>query len=141
VVMESGQHPQQQQPQDSIVGGVSITSQSHQPQSHQLVPPHLHTLSSHIAALPAPTIHTDENGVGAAPMMNGTGGLTVNTVLQQRDYYPSPPSTTETESSSSVVVPQRIIRGHGIDIQGGLIASASGQPKTENTGRYPEYKH
>jgi hypothetical protein len=136
--MESGQHPQQQQ-QDSIVGGGSITSLSHQLLSHQQQQP----LPQHIqqSLIGGVITHTVENGETTTnrTMMNGTGGLTVNTV-QQRDYYPSPPST-ETESSGSVVqLPQqRIIRGH-IDIQGGLIASP-GQPKTENTGRYPEYKH
>ncbi|XP_070509632.1 disintegrin and metalloproteinase domain-containing protein 12 isoform X4 [Chironomus tepperi] len=49
--------------------------------------------------------------------------------VSRTDYYPSPPSTTETESSGSVMLTQR----RGIDVSGG--------PHQENTGRYPEYKH
>lgn len=56
--------------------------------------------------------------------MNGLG-----VGVSRTDYYPSPPSTTETESSGSVMVTQR----RGVDVSGG--------PHQENTGRYPEYKH
>lgn len=55
--------------------------------------------------------------------MNGLGAT-----VSQTGFYPSPPSTTETESSGSVMVTQR----RGIDVSG---------PQEQNTGRYPEYKH
>lgn len=59
--------------------------------------------------------------------MNGLGAIASRTP----DYYhPSPSSTTETESSGSVMVTQR----RGLD--------ESGLGQQENTtGRYPEYKH
>lgn len=58
--------------------------------------------------------------------MNGLGAIASRT---PDFYHPSPPSTTETESSGSVMLTQR----RGID------ANALGQQ--ESTGRYPEYKH
>lgn len=64
--------------------------------------------------------------VAAANNMNGLGLIASRT---PDFYHPSPPSTTETESSGSVMVTQR----RGLDV--------SGQGPQENTGRYPEYKH
>lgn len=49
------------------------------------------------------------------------------------DYYQSPPSTTETESSGSVMVEHQQRRGIINDVPNGGPA--------ENAGRYPEYKH
>ncbi|XP_055390177.1 disintegrin and metalloproteinase domain-containing protein unc-71 isoform X3 [Condylostylus longicornis] len=67
---------------------------------------------------------------GMVTTSNHTNGLNVN----QRDYYPSPPST-ETESSGSVIQPSTIQRrSHIIDTN-----QEDGQ-LMEN-GRYPEYKH
>lgn len=56
---------------------------------------------------------------------NGLGAI-----VSRTDYYQSPPSTTETESSGSVMVTQR----RGIDV-------VNGGQQQENTGRFLEYKH
>lgn len=58
--------------------------------------------------------------------MNGLGAIASRT---PDFYHPSPSSTTETESSGSVMVTQR----RGLD--------ESGHGPQEITGRYPEYKH
>ena len=71
------------------------------------------------------------------PMMTVPSTLTANNmnghgVIASRTpdfYHPSPSSTTETESSGSVMVTQR----RGLE--------ESGLGPQENTGRYPEYKH
>ncbi|KAG5678287.1 hypothetical protein PVAND_007974 [Polypedilum vanderplanki] len=68
-------------------------------------------------------IHPHQQPMG----MNGLG-VTASRI----DYYQSPPSTTETESSGSVMATQRQQRG--------LIVDGNVGPQ-ENTGRYPEYKH
>jgi hypothetical protein len=64
------------------------------------------------------------NTMSMGPHMNGLGAT-----VCRNDYYPSPPSTTETESSGSVMVTQR----RGIDANGG--------PQEITGTRYPEYKH
>lgn len=61
--------------------------------------------------------------------MNGLGAIASRT---QDYYHPSPPSTTETESSGSVMLTQR---HRGID------ANALGQQQETIAGRFPEYKH
>ena len=64
-------------------------------------------------------------------MGNGLGAT-----LSRIDYYPSPPSTTETESSGSVMAHQQQAQQQRrgiIDVNGG--------PQQEITGRFPEYKH
>jgi hypothetical protein len=61
-------------------------------------------------------------------MANGLGAT-----VSRTDYYPSPPSTTETESSGSVMGPQQ-------PQQQQRLCDVNGGPQ-ENTGRYPEYKH
>lgn len=62
-------------------------------------------------------------------MANNMSGLDAIPSRTPEYYHPSPPSTTETESSGSVMVTQR--RG----------LNESGHGPQENTGRYPEYKH
>lgn len=61
-----------------------------------------------------------------AQMGNGLGATA------HHDYFPSPPSTTETESSGSVMAHQ-----------GAPVRRANGpQDLTQtNTGHFPEYKH
>jgi hypothetical protein len=61
--------------------------------------------------------------------MNGLGAIASRT---PEFYHPSPPSTTETESSGSVML---TTQRRGIDVNG------LGPQATESTGRYPEYKH
>jgi hypothetical protein len=60
---------------------------------------------------------------------NNMNGLAAIASRTPDFYHPSPPSTTETESSGSVMVTQR--RG----------LNESGQGPQEITGRFPEYKH
>lgn len=62
-------------------------------------------------------------------MMSNMNGLAAIATRTQDCCHPSPQSTTETESSGSVMLTQR----RGIDV------NALGQQ--ESTGRYPEYKH
>lgn len=64
-------------------------------------------------------------------------GLALNLISNNRDYYPSPPST-ETESSGSVIQPYSI---QTLQRRNHLIEGQGGGPTLENTGRYPEYKH
>uniref|UniRef100_T1GP56 Uncharacterized protein n=1 Tax=Megaselia scalaris TaxID=36166 RepID=T1GP56_MEGSC len=59
--------------------------------------------------------------------------------VQQRDYYPSPPSTTETESSGSVI-PPTIQQRRSIILDSNQIQMVGDGQLMEN-GRYPEYKH
>lgn len=75
--------------------------------------------------------------------MNNGLGATVSREI----YYPSPPSTTETESSGSVMAlqlqqQQLLLQQQHLQQQQqrrGVI-DVNGGPQ-ENTGRYPEYKH
>lgn len=59
-------------------------------------------------------------------MGNGLGAT-----VSRTDYYPSPPSTTETESSGSVLPPQ----------QQQLQPQLQKRGPQEQAGHYPEYKH
>lgn len=74
-----------------------------------------------------------------------TTGITQNNItnginpVQQRDYYPSPPSTTETESSGSVI-PPTIQQRRSIILDTNQIQMVGDGQLMEN-GRYPEYKH
>lgn len=84
------------------------------------------------AVVPSPVTVTQNIIPHLSTQMPQPTPLTINGLgvgVSRTDYYPSPPSTTETESSGSVMLTQR----RGIDVSGG--------PHQENTGRYPEYKH
>ncbi|XP_050076828.1 uncharacterized protein LOC126563597 isoform X8 [Anopheles maculipalpis] len=108
------QHPSQQQPP------------SHHPQQQ---PP-----SQQPPQLPPP--HQLIDSVNGVPVMGSCHSISSSMnhqLVNNRDYYPSPPST-ETESSGSVIQPLRrgpITPGPGPD----------GNHIMESTGRYPEYKH
>lgn len=64
-------------------------------------------------------------------MGNGLGATASRT-----DYYPSPPSTTETESSGSVMAHQQAQQQQQLQ----QLQQKRG-PQQEHTGHYPEYKH
>lgn len=69
------------------------------------------------------------------PNITSQMGNGLGVTASRTDYYPSPPSTTETESSGSVMPHQQQLQQQRpgiIDVNGG---------PQENTGRYPEYKH
>lgn len=90
----------------------------------------METDSSAVGPLQAVTaqniIHPNSSQMG-----NGLGAT-----ASRIDYYPSPPSTTETESSGSVMAHQQLAQQQRrgiIDVNGG--------PQQEITGRFPEYKH
>lgn len=113
VVMQSNSSvadPSQVVAAQNIIHPALITStQLQQQQQHQIILQH----SQH------PPLMMTSN-------MNGLAAIATRT---QEYCHPSPPSTTETESSGSVMLTQR----RGID------ANALGPQ--ESTGRYPEYKH
>lgn len=79
----------------------------------------------------ANTAHLSQNGLGV--------------IATRTDFYPSPPSTTETESSGSVMGPHQ--QQALMQQQRRLLIDVNGGPP-ENAGRYPpsgefkaEYKH
>lgn len=74
--------------------------------------------------------HSNTSQMVVQPQVMGMNGL--GATVSRTDYYPSPPSTTETESSGSVMATQR----RGLIVDGNVVVGPQ-----ENTGRYPEYKH
>jgi hypothetical protein len=94
---------------------------------------HPHITSVHQQSQPLPSIMAQPSSAAALHMavvnMNGLGAIASRI---PEFYHPSPPSTTETESSGSVML---TTQRRGIDVNG------HGPQATESTGRYPEYKH
>lgn len=81
---------------------------------------------SAVVPLPAVMAQNIIHPITASHMGNGLGAT-----VSRTDYYPSPPSTTETESSGSVMAHQQLQQQQQQQKRG----------PQEHTGHYPEYKH
>lgn len=108
-----------------------VTTMAHQP-------PSVTQTSSSVMGMSVPAVVPSISMNNKDINLITTGnGLALNLISNNRDYYPSPPST-ETESSGSVIQPYSI---QTLQRRNHLIEGQGGGPTLENTGRYPEYKH
>lgn len=179
VVLDQQQQQQQHQPQQPmIVGGGAVAPQqglvtidscstAMAPQMHSMNGVVCVTSSNGLPGIMGPLVtssnHQQQQQHHHNNLLTGTGSTSAGPLLIATgatngglgnicDYYPSPTSTTtETESSGSVIPPCRsqaqllpMRRSiHLLDGQSDHSSSnaASPHPPSESSGRYPEYKH
>lgn len=148
----------QQQPQHQVAALASTQAQqsfnttdtivsSHQIPQHQLFHDGTDTITS--TAMMNDTLHQQSlNQMGSIvpiQVMTTTGNGLLN--VAHKDYYPSPPSTTETETSSGSVQPILLQQTTPHLIQQSnhrhvhIDHDSDDAQSMEISGHYPEYKH